>query len=186
MKKKKNLLIIMTLCGFVFLCSLGITYSILTVKSDKIVNTFIVGENVIEISETFEPPVVLIPGVSFRKEPIIQNTGNISCYVRARADFSDSKAEEFCEKLDIGNKWIDGKDGYYYYTELLEVGKKTDPLFTTVTIKTKKATGDDYQKDELIDFDILVYAESVYANGQESYQKAWGAFGVTAPDNTKN
>lgn len=154
MRKKKIFLI--TIASFLLLvCSFGATYAYLYVKSQT-VNEFTVGENTIEVHEDYKPPEKLEPGVSFKKEPYVENTGNVSCFVRMRADFSDSKAKDFCKDLDIDtNYWIkDDSDGYYYYNQFLKPGEKTKSLFTTVRIK------EDAKDLDMIDFDILIYAES--------------------------
>lgn len=152
MHKKKIFLI--TIVSFLILaCSFGTTYAYLHVKQQA-VNKFTVGENVIELHEDYKPPEKLEPGIDFKKEPYVENTGNVPCFVRMRADFSDSKAEKFCEALNIDTNWKKNTDGYYYYKHLLEPNMRTESLFTTVKIKDTSSISD------MIDFDILIYAES--------------------------
>ena len=172
MKKK----VIFTIIAGVMLCtcSLLITYAYL-IAQDKAENYFIVGENTIEVSEEFKPPEKLKPNVQFTKKPVIKNTGNLPCFIRARADFSDSRAKEFCEDLDIdtANWEYNSSDGYYYYKSVVKPGNETTPLFTTIKIKNT-ATADD-----MIDFDVLVYAESVQHDSHggncplDEYKTVW-------------
>lgn len=53
-------------------------------------------------------------------------------------------------------KWIDNGDGWYYYTDILKPGEKTEPLFTQVTFSTKLSN--DYMDATVY---ITPYAQSV-------------------------
>lgn len=158
MKKKKILLLIPAYL-LLLAASFGITYAYLISKETK-VNEFMVGENTVEVKETFEPPEELKPGASIRKEVQVTNTGNLPCFVRIRADFSDSKAKEFCE-YTINASWTDGQDGWFYYNKLVPPGEPTEPFFDgDIVIKEEKADGSAYDQADMIEFDILVYVES--------------------------
>ncbi|MGN0536421.1 MAG: hypothetical protein ACI4M3_00395, partial [Acutalibacteraceae bacterium] len=120
MKNKIKIIIVLILCAALCTVSFTVTYSYLT-SQDSSVNTFIVGENTVEITEEYEPPKKLSPGIEFKKSPSVKNTGNLPCFVRVRADFSDSRAEEFCEPLDIDTQnWeYNESSGYYLYKNIL-------------------------------------------------------------------
>lgn len=182
--KKRKIILAAASCLAIISASFGITYAYLI--SDKtVVNEFTVGENTIEIEEKFDPPPEIKFNEPFTKEVRIKNTGNIECYVRARVEFSDSFAEEYSE-LDYRTKpddpWIyNAIDGYYYYKELLPPYQKlsdketagiTDCLFSQVTIKNK-AGGETITEDNLVNFDIMVYAESCEKGSAEDYKEAW-------------
>lgn len=156
MKRSKQtaLSVIVIIC--VTIASFGTTLAWL-ISNDYADNQLTVGETRIELIEDYDPPAKLSPGTSFTKKPYVENTGNLPCYVRMRADFSDNRAEEFCDPLNIDtSNWVyDPSDGYYYYKSLLQPGESTTNLFTTVRIKTTCSQAD------LIDFDILIYAEAV-------------------------
>lgn len=186
MRKKKIFLIIIASFA-ILVCSFGATYAYLHVK-ERTVNEFTVGENIIELHEDYEPPEKLEPGISFTKKPYVENTGNVPCFVRMRADFSNSKAEEFCE-LNINDEYWEKNttDGYYYYKYLLEPNtnketeskSETKPLFTTVKIKQVKDDGSDYTVNDMVDFDILIYAESCHCKehggncSDNEYKTVW-------------
>lgn len=159
---KKRIIIVALSCILVCASCFGITYAYL-IANDNATNTFTIGETEIEVTEEYEPPEKLEPGIEFTKKPHVTNTGNLPCYVRMRADFSTSVAADFCEPLDIDTEnWkYNDTDGYYYYTKLLNPGEETPNLFTTVTLKTTKSDGADYTEADLVEFDILVYAEAV-------------------------
>ncbi len=167
MKMKKTLKYLCTAAVCIGLLggSFGVTYSYLTEKRSA-KNSFTVGETVItvveEIGKDYIPPKKLEPGIAFKKAPYIRNDGNLPCYVRMSADFSDNKAKAFCKPLEIGDKWELQSDGFYYYTELLQPGENTTPLFEKVEIK------EETDENDLIDFDIYVYGEAVQHTDHES------------------
>lgn len=151
---KKRIAIVACCIALLISLSFGATYAYLITR-DEAVNIFTVGETVIEIEEEFDPPPELKPGVEFTKKPHVKNTGNLPCFVRMRADFSISDAEDFCEPLIINNKWVyNATDGYYYYKDLVQPGESTTDLFTKVKIR------DDVLQTELKEFDLLIYAEA--------------------------
>lgn len=159
---KRKLIAAALACVLVCASCFGITYAYL-IAEDNAANAFTIGETEIEISEEYTPPEKLTPGISFTKKPWITNTGNLPCYVRMRADFSSSIAEEFCEPLDIdtANWEYNSEDGYYYYKHLLNPGEETSPLFTTVTIRLYTSDGTaSYTEADMTDFDILIYGEA--------------------------
>lgn len=163
-------------------------------------NALSVGENTIKITEDFVPPKEMTVGENvYKKNVAIKNTGTVPCYVRVYAGFSDSAVEDVSQ-LYNGTEYVDagsykenlpdgwayveeaddqivGDGGYYYYTEILAPGKTTEPLFTKV--KTTFATADDVQ-----DYEIIVYAESVQTldkdgaefTGNTPWKSAWREF----------
>ena len=166
MKKTVKFLIPIA-CLLMAVASFGVTYAYLT-ASDSKVNEFKVGENDIQIEETFEAPEKLTPDTNIKKEPRVYNTGELPCYVRMRADFSDSNAEKFCTVNYNEDKWTEKQaDGYYYYKEILMPGKKTEPLFTTVHIN-EYVDGKKIEEKDMIDFDIIIYAESRHAESLQN------------------
>lgn len=170
---KKRIFIVAAACLTILCASFGATYAYL-ISSDTEVNEFTVGRNTVEIDENYDPPDELKPGTEIKKAPRVKNTGELTCFVRMRADFSDSRAEALCEPLVIGEGWkYRDTDGYYYYTEPLEPNAETTYLFENVKIKT-----DAYEAD-MMDFDILVYAESCHYGGSgDTYETAWGLSGA--------
>lgn len=125
-------------------------------------NPFRPAKNDTTITEEF-PNEPLEPGKKLTKIPqveSIKSDKNCDSYVRVFCEFSDSKANDFAT-LDLNTKdWTEKQpDGYYYYKSILPVGEKTTPLFTSVQIA-------DIPKDKLIDFDVIVYAESCNARSK--------------------
>ena len=157
------------------------TYAYL-VRTDNLVNSLFVGENRIEVTEEFDRPGKVTPGISFHKMPYVTNTGNLDCFVRCRVDFSSSDAgrnnnEGGYSTLDYNTTdWTyNPNDGYWYYNYILKPDESTKDhaLFTTVTIS------DTADEKKMTDFDIYVYTESYQAGNHsaDDYMSSdiWGA-----------
>lgn len=123
---------------------------------DELVNTFTVGNVTTEIDEKFEYDT----GTTFTKEPIVVNTGENDCYVRARIVCSpdyvlEDSSKKALELSEFSNDWTEKEDGFYYYNKVLPAGageaSKTDPIF-------KKVIVNDTSID---DFEVTVYQEAV-------------------------
>lgn len=163
-KKHTKALLILSLC---LLGSVGTLYAYFKV-SDTLTNKFTFGNNTIEIIEEFEVPQDPQPGSSFTKKPTVKNTGTVPCYVRMLVEFSDNRAADD-SRIDFNTMdWTEKQtDGYYYYKNVLTVGATTKPLFTTVTFDS------DANVDDIQDFDIIVYAESVQSENHSSPTEAF-------------
>ena len=123
--------------------------------------------NDIHIQEEFDPPQDPNPGDVIAKRPCIINDSDTDVFVRVMVQFSDSDAGKQCEPLVINSGWNRKADGYYYYDEKLHAGESTTGIFDNIVIK------ESVKKEELIPFDVLVYAESVQAYGFSSAQEAF-------------
>lgn len=165
MRKK---LILTLFLSALFLSTASITFAYLT-DADLAENKVSLAENEIHIEEEFDPPKEVVPGTVITKAPRIVNDSSIPVYVRMAVHFTDSAAEAFCEPFLIDSGWELRTDGYYYYKNYLSPGQKTSALFTSVKIKADTAA------EDLIPFDILVYAESVQAVGMEA-EEAWKVY----------
>ena len=111
-------------------------------------NSFTVGENVTQIEEVFEPPETIEAGQS---------------YVRVFAEFSDPEQAD-AMRLDFNTTdWtVKQTDGYYYYKKILPVGEATAPLFEEI-----------YAEKDSAKLELIVYSESVQAEGSTSPQEAF-------------
>lgn len=168
------------------------------------VNTLSIGENSITITEDYTPPSAMQQGDNkFAKEVSITNLGDVPCYVRVFADFSDSKvkdisflsaktvaesatgdwikAAEYKDHLPSGWVFVPTTDatlgGFYYYTEPLAPGAVTPHLFRAVNAH--------FDTEDLVtDFEIVVSAESVQTldkngnafSGADAWKQAWTEF----------
>ena len=141
----------------------------------------------------------------------MQNTGTSEEFVRVYLDFSDSyvrdKAKivytkngtqtskswsEFINDLPIDWAYVSESDatdgallgGYFYYTKKLAAGQTTPPLMDGVQTNFAASEGDS-NVDNIDDFDIVVYTETVQtteinADGTEytdsDWKPAWRSF----------
>ena len=164
MKKRKTKVV---MAGYVVLiCAVagcGGTAAYLTHHAAA-TNEFVVGSQVSSVDETWTPPAGLESGKTYTKEVRVANTGTTACYVRVMAEVSNPQTAK-CLSIDWNRQqWTERQpDGYYYYKSVLPAGSKTEPLFTKVT-----AT------DNISDFELIIYEESVQAAGSGSPQNAFG------------
>ena len=140
-------------------------------SSDSADNLFGIGSDRTQIVEKYEPPATLEAGISFPKEVQVVNNGNAPVYVRVMALFTDESVLDYTTLDYNTSAWdYNSNDGYWYYKQPLEAGKKTDPLFQTVSISRDVSDGD------IKDFEILIYHESCEKGTHETYEEAWTDF----------
>ncbi len=133
------------------------------------------------------------PGEALAKDPTVENEGENPCFVRV----SVSNLDQFGDKGNItyltgwvegalGEGWVDGEDGYYYWNKPLVVkgtennewnnglASKTAPLFDQIKMPIG-LTGEEETKD------IVVTAQAVQAQGAKAPN--WAAVkGMTLPE----
>lgn len=105
-------------------------------------------------------------GEPLAKDPTVTVADNSNpCFVRVKVENLD----QFGSKGDItyrtdyvtgklGENWVEGENGYFYYTKVLEAGQTTDALFDQVVMPTGLTGGENAE-------DIVVTAEAVQAQG---------------------
>ena len=127
-------------------------------------NRLTFGQNIIETEEEFPTPDPR-PGDSIEKKVRVKNTGDVPCFVRTRILFSNGEAEGVSTLELNTTDWTERQeDGYHYYKHILPVGKNSADLLTAVKI------ADSAHLEELKDFQIIVYSESVQSEGYEEGQ----------------
>lgn len=160
--EKKKLAVLLA----VFLLAGAVTsgiYAYLSAKDSR-VNRLTFGQNVIETEEEFPTPDPR-PGDSIEKKVRVKNTGDVPCFVRTRILFSNGDAEGVSILELNTTDWTERQeDGYHYYKHILPVGKNSADLLTAVKI------ADSARLEELKDFQIIVYSESVQSEGYEEGQ----------------
>lgn len=105
----------------------------------------------------------MYPGEPVAKDPTVTNTGANPAVVRIKVTFPDGY--DFTYRTDyvtgkLGNNWVDGGDGYFYYTLPLDTNDSTDALFDQVVLGTNVTN--DYTGEEK---HIEVKVEAVQAQG---------------------
>mgnify|MGYP005766944709 CR=1 FL=1 len=110
------------------------TLAFLLSRTEPVVNSFLPSKVTCEINETFENGV--------KTDVSVKNTGNTTAYIRASIVVSwvDESGNisavppientDYSMALNLENGWVQGSDGYYYYTKAVEPDKNTGVLIT--------------------------------------------------------
>lgn len=127
-------------------------------------NRITIGQNDVMIEEDFTPPKQWQPDTTYEKDVKVRNTGSVPCYVRVYTALSDHTVPA---ELDFDTKdWTQADDGYWYHNRIVEPGAVTSSLFTKVTIEG-------IEIEQRKTFDIIIYAESVQAEGYRDIRDAF-------------
>ena len=179
---KRKLLAMCLVAALAATAVIGGTLAYFT-DSDAAENTFTVGNVDIALTEPDweaegkAEAETVYPGESLAKDPTVENVGANPCFVRV----SVSNLDQFGEKGDIvyltgyqegelGEGWVDGKDGYFYWTKPLAARgteddewnqglvSKTAPLFDQIKMPVGLVGGEKAEP-------IVVAAQAVQAQG---------------------
>ncbi|MBE6541310.1 MAG: hypothetical protein E7672_02560 [Ruminococcaceae bacterium] len=192
MKKKILILAVVALC---FAISASESFAYYTYK-EKVHNVITSGGIDIEINESMRLPDGSYtdfpeegiknaePGATYSKIVKVENVGEHPAWIRAKLEYEILKpngdplpivkyigGDGFeVVSIDVLDGWIDGGDGYYYYTEPLEAGETTSSLIEHVKF--------DYRMDNAYQgstTNIIIYAQGVQtANNGETVMDALG------------
>lgn len=202
MNKRLKITLIAVLSVLVAAAAVGVTYAYLQ-NTQQQPNTFKVKEDKVSVTETFTEPTTMQIQNEFEKKVAVQNTGTSDQFVRVYLDFSDSRIrdksklvssegeygwDEFLTHLPDNWAYVSESDdqtlgGYFYYTKILKPNEKTPNLIEKV--KTDFTEDRTENIDNINDFDIVVYTESVQTteidqNGTQytdaKWQTAWQNF----------
>lgn len=107
----------------------------------------------------------MYPGEAVAKDPTVTNNGANPAFVRVKVTWPESPVVTYrTDYTDgkLGDNWVEGTDGYFYYTKPLESGATTDALFDQIVLSTATTNGYDGE------YDIVVTAEAVQAQGAKA------------------
>lgn len=151
---------------------------------DAAVNKIGVGNITTGIDEEFPtpPPVSPEENTEISKKIWVTNKASgtnetsVNCYVRVAVGYSDNDIGKavMMNGQDTEN-WIYCDDGFYYYKNILKEGESSSPLCTGFTVNSAKLEKTYWE--QLENFQIQVYEESVEANGFDDYKSAWAYYG---------
>lgn len=143
-------------------------------------NTFTVGNVSIALSEpnwdstgSVDAPEVYA-GEALKKDPTVTNTGANPCFVRVKVDGLDQFGAGKMITYEtgyvtdaLGAGWVNGGDGYFYYTQILlgsaggnTAGKVSTALFDQIRMPTTLTNG-----DATTSMKVTVTAYAVQAQG---------------------
>lgn len=171
--------------GLVFFATglgIGGTAAYLT-SFDQKENTVAVGHNTTETEEEFPDPtpIPVDENPEFVKKVWVTNCSsgeegfNVDCYVRVSLGYSNNDIGDavILKNLDTDN-WVYKNDGYYYYRYVLKEGESSKPLFTGFSIDSSRV--DDTYLNQIQEFKIQIYEESVQSTGFSDYEEAWNYY----------
>lgn len=162
MKHRKKWFLVFLLAGII-LMMVPFSIAYLTHVETR-ENRITIGQNDVMIEEDFTPPKQWQPDTTYEKDVKVRNTGSVSCYIRVYAALSDTAIPAH---MDFDTKdWTQADDGYWYHNSIVEPGAVTSSLFTKVTIE-------DIEIEQRKTFDIIIYAESVQAEGYRDIRDAF-------------
>ena len=172
-KARRKVLLIFCLCLALFLAMAGgVTLALLKQASQPVVNEFSSGDVGCEIDETFNG--------TEKTSVKIKNTGTVPVYVRIKIvsywineDGVVVADAQPVPDFSLGEGWLDGGNGTYYYALPIEAGQKTGDLIASgskITLTSKDGLR------QVVD----ILAEVIQAAPKDAVQSAWG---VTVGDN---
>lgn len=155
----------------------GVTYAFLT-ATDKVTNAFSGGVDI-----KTEEEVGKVKDFEWKKDVSISNNSQSPALIRVAivprwmqkvGEIEQPWAGDVSSKtvsITLGDSkaWIDGGDGYFYYTEIVQKGEKTDSVIANVKANIKDSDVELY-KDKILMVDVK--SEAVQAS-LEAYKKAW-------------
>ncbi len=112
--KKKVLSIVAVV--LVLCCAIGGTLAWLTDKTDPVVNTFTVGDINIDLDESENLDLKMVPGNTITKDPKVTVKANSEkCWLFVKVDKS-ANYSDFLEDYNMAANWtaLAGQDGVYY------------------------------------------------------------------------
>lgn len=155
---KKNTFLL--LLAIALLISAGSIWAYLTLITDR-ANEFTVRHLETELVDQFGIYDKLEAGKTYKKKVSVRNNGSVPCYVRAFAQVKKPFARGNT-KVDYNREDWTLKGDYWYYKDILDVGKETSPLFTEIRSEA-----------DIVDFEMICYQEAVQAEGNPSATAAF-------------
>lgn len=196
MKKnmKKKALLTMSVV-LLLLVAVGTTLAYIFTKTDPVVNTFTpsnVSCAVVENNADAENTGKIVHTGNTKNNVQIRNTGNTDAYIRVAVVvnwMSENGSKVWATKpvksIDgtdgdytitynlKDNGWIDGGDGYYYYTQPVAKSDLTDILITSATQLTQKGPVGTDNTQYYLSIEIVASAIQSNGMGATSAKDAW-------------
>lgn len=186
---KKKFAILLVALALVVGCVVGGTLAWLTATSNKVENTFSVGDITITLDETTGTEYKILPGGYDDKDPTITvEVGSEKCYVYALVENTVKLNGTVVATPNIDEtKWTEvgtaGDATLYRYNEVVDAStaEKTVPVFTSVVYSDTITKGDiTTLKDTTIT--VTAYAHQSENTNQTTADAAANAWaGTTAP-----
>lgn len=92
-------------------------------------------------------------------------------YIHYQLNLNSENASDLTKRTDVEGDWVQGDDGYYYFTRPVEPGKYTDYLLESVAL-ADSAVLPQAAEGGYLQIDVLVDGEQ--ANSPDAVKQAWG------------
>ena len=162
--------------------TIGGSLAYLIATSDAVTNTFNPSHVTTAVEETFDNNV--------KKDVKIKNTGDTTAYIRAAVVVTWQKYNEETDKYDVygqlpvlnsdytmelglGNGWVPGSDGFYYWPNTVAPGMTTGDLIERAELTENAVVPEGY----FFCIEILgsgIQADGVDKDGKSPIELAWG------------
>ncbi len=171
MNAKKKIFSIALAASLAAVAVVGSSLAYFTDKDEK-ANTLTIGNVDITLTEPGwdatgkEEAKEMYPGEAVAKDPTVTNNGKNPAFVRVKVEWPENVDLSYrTDYVDnkLGDNWVDGKDGYFYYNKVLGLNETTDALFDQIVLGTDTMNG-----DATTEYDVVVYAEAVQAQGAKA------------------
>lgn len=164
-ESKKSLTALIALILIVCL-AVGGTVAFIVTQTQAVKNTFTPSDVTVDIQEDFDGNIkssITVLNVNDADKE------DVPCYIRVKlvSNIQDNDGNVLraapLGKISLGNDWIDGGDGCYYYKNVVEVGQSTSNLLAEGASIT------------LTDGQVVeVLAEGIQAMPKQAVIDAWG------------
>ncbi len=155
-------------------CIIGSVFAALTAKTDKDVNTFVIGDINISLFESDDLKFDLSPNTTLKKDPKITVEANsVDCYLYVKVEES-ATLDKFID-YEVSNEWTPLKGLYpnIYYREVNKSNTdKTYSILENDSITTTDFTVDDV-KNNTVKPSISFIGYAVQKEEVESPETGW-------------
>lgn len=158
--------------------TVGTTLALLAAKTDSIVNTFTPTKITVEIEEKFE---------NAKEDVKIKNTGNTDAWIRAAVvitwqdkdgnvyGVAPAAGTDCTIDYDLTSGWVEGSDGFYYWTKPVAANKATDVLIRKCQYSVDKAPVG-------YALTVEVLGSAIQSKPAAVFNDNWAASGLTVND----
>ena len=182
MKNKKKIAVILALLALVTLtCG---TLAFFTAKDD-VKNQFTIGNINISVQEPEWKDTDKWTGEQVDKIANVKNTDTFPTLIRVAVEprWEDANGNFYGGDISLlkfeyvnvttdptqADSWYDGKDGYYYYTSVVNPGESTKNIIESVKFNVPENQKDKYNKETL---KAVVRADAVFSKAG-TYEQSW-------------
>ncbi|MCR5151331.1 MAG: hypothetical protein K6B52_08935 [Clostridiales bacterium] len=102
--------------------------------------------------------VYIMPGSIVSKIVTVKNTGSHPCWLRVKISDQNGRSDILQDVFSIDLNyidWIDGGDGYYYYSQILRPGRSTEKLFSQVKVAGNSAA---VKPESVFELNVIAFA----------------------------